>query len=43
MVRDRWTWMMDWCMERRLPPANREVWEMAGRAYDEAITCPAVQ
>lgn len=34
MSNEKWFWMMDWCKERSLAPANSEVWKMAEKAYE---------
>lgn len=34
---EKWTWMMDWCLKHRLPPANEEVWQQAAEAFDNLV------
>ena len=29
----KWSWMMDWCKKKGLPPANEYVWQKAEEAY----------
>lgn len=33
----KWIWMMDWCLDRKLPPGELKVWEMAEEAYLEYL------
>lgn len=35
MRSDKWSWMMQWCRGRMLPPANSEVWKLAENAYNK--------
>jgi len=30
----RWFWMMDYCKEHRLPPAQSWAWALAAEAFD---------
>ena len=31
----KWIWKMNWCKERRFPPASEMFWNMAEKAYNE--------
>ncbi len=30
----KWTWKMDYCRRKRIPPAQQWAWSEAGEAYD---------
>jgi len=33
----KWSWMMNWCKEECVPPANESVWKQAEEAYENHI------
>lgn len=33
----KWMWMMNYCKEHELPPAQSWAWERAEKAYNEYI------
>ena len=36
---NQWLWMMGWCRDRRIPPANATNWDNALSAYVEKLVC----
>lgn len=33
MTTQQWFWMMEWCKQHRLPPANDYFWKLAEMVY----------
>ena len=31
----QWHWMMDWCFEKKYPPAQKWAWDLAKKAWAE--------
>ncbi len=38
MTQQRWRWMMDWCKENRLHPAESNNWKDAQKAYIDKMS-----
>lgn len=32
--KSKWNWMMDYCKDKGIPPAEQWAWEKAGKAWD---------
>lgn len=39
MSTEEWSWRMDYCRKRRIPPGEVWAWEQAGTAFAEQETC----